>query len=96
MSEHRQTLNDYLRSKQCKGFRSVPHYQVSSDTLYVYFKDEQACTEDHDGYSLERSMKTGEIVGVKIYGVGRTVDRGREEAREREMLQWKQTLGIVD
>lgn len=65
-----QTLNEYLKTHDCQGFRPVPHYFAFGDYLTYYFRDDRAYEQRVDDLlTVYLSMSTDELVGCKIKGV---------------------------
>ncbi len=73
MSDKLNPIADYIRAHPCKGFRPVPTYNSIGDFVSVFWKDEDAYADTtlpaESRTVLLRSMRTREVVGVKIYGV---------------------------
>lgn len=69
------TLAEYLATHSCKGFVPKVCYSPIGDFLWLYWRNEHAVAEPHDGFTLERSVATGEVVGVKIYDVSQLLVR---------------------
>ncbi len=67
-----QTLLEYLKAHPCQGFKPLPRYNADFCCWEWYWKDERAYEESvhHEGVwvgSVMRSMKTNEVVGVKVF-----------------------------
>jgi hypothetical protein len=65
-----QTLDEYLKTHKCQGFKPVPHYFAGGDYVTYYFRDER-CYEQRvdDLLTVYLSMATDTLVGCKIRGV---------------------------
>lgn len=88
-------LRDYIRNNPCQGFKSCVHYSATGDFVEHHIVDELAYAEQLSPYlTILRSMKTKEIVGVKVFGVlqpvleamQRKADRSKEKAVTLEGL----------
>ena len=65
-----QTLNEYLRTHQCQGFRPVPHYFADGDFLTYYVRDEPHFARRIDELlTIYLSVNTKELIGCKVKGV---------------------------
>lgn len=65
-----QTLNEFLRDKECKGFRPIPHYSKDGDMITYFSKDVRCYVKQVDDLlSIYYSDVTDEIVGIKIKGI---------------------------
>ncbi len=67
-----QTLLEYLKAHPCQGFKPLPRWNKDFRRWEWYWKDERAYEEPvrHEGVwvgSVMRSMKTNEVVGVKVF-----------------------------
>jgi hypothetical protein len=70
------TIGEYIRTHPAQGFTPGPRYFPAGDFLAVYWSDERCVAETvAPGVHVERSLATGEIVGVKVYGVSRVIQR---------------------
>lgn len=70
------TLTEYLATHPCTAvFTPTPCYNPIGDFLWLRWQNERAVAEPHDGFTLERSVATGEVVGVKIYDVSQLLVR---------------------
>lgn len=73
------TVAEYMAGKPCKGFKPTPIYSEPGDMIECFFTPD-LCYADSlvPGVDVFRSQATGEIVGVKIFGVKRLVAEGSE------------------
>lgn len=71
-----ENLMDYLKGKEPKGFESRPVYSRDGDTLSYYFRNDEAYSERVDDLlTVYKSIATDELVGCKVKGITRLLDR---------------------
>lgn len=69
------TLSQYIRTHSCKGFKPVPHYNSIGNFIEAYWEDDR-CYDSviNEQLTLCRSIITGRVVGVKIYGIKQLIE----------------------
>ncbi len=72
------TISENIRTHPLQGFAPGVTYFPDGDFLAVYWSDEQCVAETvAPGVHIERSEATGEVVGVKVYGVSQVIQGDR-------------------
>lgn len=79
-----QSLQKYLEQHRCEpnpSWQPCAFYIPDGDQLEVYWNSAEAYGEETSNHKmcLQRSMKTKEIVGVKVYGIRKLVEELKKE-----------------
>jgi hypothetical protein len=73
-----ENLMQFLEGKEAQGFEPRPYYSADGDFLVFYFREEEALGERVDELlTVYRGIGTKELVGCKIKGVRRLVEKLR-------------------
>jgi|SRR5579864_6089877 len=71
-----ENLNEYLRGREPDGFTRRPFYSRDGDTLTYYFESDEAYSQRVDDLlTVYKSKQTDKLVGCKIKGVIRLLER---------------------
>ncbi len=74
--EPKTDLVSYLSANSYSGTFSVkPYVSLEADFMAVFFSEDFCYAEQlTDGVTIYRAVKTGEIVGMKIYGIRKLLE----------------------
>lgn len=64
-------LPEWIEKRACelKEFKPSVCYNRDGDLIEVYFENDHCVAESQPGLTIERSMETQRVVGVKVHGV---------------------------